>query len=93
MKYEKVIGYGSTAASNFEMDTNKHLVYREKVILKLFCNFDFSTYPFDSHECHLTFCDEKFDDSVVRYRQLNAYFAAHRTIQITFMILRKLQHS
>ena len=39
--------------------------YRETAVIKLFCDFDFTNFPFDSHECHLTFGDEMYTSDVI----------------------------
>ena len=58
LKYEKQEVYGDPEATSFEVDENQILFYSEEVKLVLSCDFNFETFPFDSHKCQLTYGDD-----------------------------------
>ena len=62
LKIETIPSYGNTVESAFwfyqDHQDGHILEYNEEIILTLFCDFDFSAYPFDSHICNLTFGDD-----------------------------------
>ena len=65
MKYEKSYGYGDSKSFKFWYLGDNFMEYRETAVIKLFCDFDFTNFPFDSHECHLTFGDEMYTSDVI----------------------------
>lgn len=57
--YKKMSGYGGTGTYSFWYFGDHEMYYSEEVELKIFCNFDFSKFPFDSHICPVTWGDDE----------------------------------
>lgn len=57
--YNKMAGYGGTGTYSFWYYGDHEMYYSEEVELKIFCNFDFSKFPFDSHICPVTWGDDE----------------------------------
>lgn len=47
--------WGPRESNYFWLQTPQTLEYREAKQIKLFCSFDFTSFPFDSHQCRLQF--------------------------------------
>ena len=69
LAYEKMGGYGGTGTYSFWHMGDSEMYYSEEAELKLYCNFDFSTFPFDSHICPVTWGD---DEQGAEWIQLNS---------------------
>ena len=60
---------------------NGTLEYEEEIQLSLLCPFEFSDFPFDSHECYVEYGDDKYGASKVK---LNPANIAYRNLTIQF---------
>ena len=58
LKYEKQEVYGDPDATSFVYEGNQILSYSEEVKLVISCDFRFNRFPFDTHNCQLTFGDD-----------------------------------
>ena len=76
MKYEKTQSYGDTGSFSFRYLGNfgDNLEYAEVAVIKLFCDFDFTNYPFDYHQCDLTYGDDINDADYIRLKSATVKF-------------------
>ena len=88
LEFENVLQYQSTqaygASFKFSLWYNKEngtLEYEEEIQLSLLCPFEFSDFPFDSHECYVEYGDDKYGASKVK---LNPANIAYRNLTIQF---------
>ena len=65
MKYERSQSYGHTGSFTLWYLGYHLMEYTEVAVLKLFCNFDFTNFPFDAHECNLTYGDGIYESDVI----------------------------
>ena len=65
MKYERSQSYGHTGSFTLWYLGYHLMEYTEVAVLKLFCNFDFTDFPFDAHECNLTYGDGIYESDVI----------------------------
>lgn len=47
--------FGPFAEDFYWLETPHLLDYQQEFKVTLYCNFDFTKYPFDSHDCNITF--------------------------------------
>ena len=69
MKYERSQSYGHTGSFTLWYLGDHYMEYTEVAVLKLFCNFDFTNFPFDAHECNLTYGDGIYDTGALHLVQ------------------------
>ena len=60
LKYELTKEYGATNTFVFWYLGNQTMEYGEQFQLTFFCHFDFTNFPFDSHECRIEYGDENY---------------------------------
>ena len=58
LNYDLSKEYGGTNTFVFWYLGNHALEYGEQFQLTFFCHFDYSSFPFDSHECKIEYGDE-----------------------------------
>ena len=59
LNFERIGVFGSVAAAEFAYEGDQEMYYSEEFKLKIFCDFDFSDFPFDSHECPFTWGEDE----------------------------------
>ena len=78
LKYEKKEIYGGTSPFTFwfvgHIIPNITLIYGEGLQLTFSCKFDFSEFPFDSHECEVTYGDVTYGSTKVQLNSPQAIF-------------------
>ena len=54
----------------FWMKYPHFLEYRRKVKITIYCSFDFSTFPFDSHECNFSYGMNLYSETYIHMTNL-----------------------
>ena len=72
---EKLQMFGSDKFKYFWIYTEEpaRFEYGEYLKIKLGCNFQFDTFPFDSHTCDLKFFCPSYDESMLRFTSIQIY--------------------
>ena len=60
LKYEKTKVYGESSTFSLWYTGNHTFQYSEEIKLTYFCNFYFTSFPIDSHECRLEYGDDLY---------------------------------
>ena len=78
MEFKKRLIYGKTDSSVsmvFPPSVRNHSRFTgEAFQLTFSCNFDFSAFPFDSHECPIKYGDAVFGQGLMRFNETRAVF-------------------
>ena len=64
----------------FWMKYPHFLEFRRKVKVTIYCTFDFSTFPFDSHECNLSYGMNLFSKDYIHMMNLTVVHKKKQTI-------------
>ena len=62
---KKGFGPGFENPQEFKMFPDHRIQLSENLKVTFSCEFDFSTYPFDKHECNLAFYDREYVDTIL----------------------------
>ena len=64
---EKKNGFGPGFENphEFKIFPGNRIQLSENLKVTFSCEFDFSPYPFDKHECHLAFYDREYVDTIL----------------------------
>ena len=83
LSLEKFPGVGYETIKNFYFWANSDEIHTFEIFkLKFSCDFDFKTYPFDKHECDLSFIDWRFESKEMTFN--NTKYIRYRDQQLTF---------
>ena len=82
LQYQSTQAYGASFKFSLWYNIEKgNLEYEEEIQLSLLCPFEFSDFPFDSHECYVEYGDDKYGASKLI---LNPANIAYRNLKIRF---------
>ena len=73
----------------FWMKYPHFLEFRRKVRVTIYCSFDFSTFPFDSHECNLSYGMNFFSETYIHMMNLTVVHKKKQTAMGDLPILCK----
>ena len=79
LSYEKMGGYGGTGTYSFWYFGDHQMYYSEEVELKLFCNYDFTDFPFDSHVCKINWGDDEQGKEMIQLNPAIVRYASQLT--------------
>ena len=83
LSLEKFPGVGYETIKNFYFWANSDEIHTFEIFkLKFSCDFDFKTYPFDKHECDLSFIDWRFESKEMTFN--NTKNIRYRDQQLNF---------
>ena len=57
-----------------------HLESRQELKVTIYCSFDFSTFPFDSHECNLSYGMNLFSATYIHMMNLTVVHKKKQTV-------------
>ena len=78
LKYELTKEYGATNTFVFWYLGNQTMEYGEQFQLTFFCHFDFTNFPFDSHECRIEYGDENYGIDDLKVNASTIIYHAYR---------------
>ena len=78
LKYELTKEYGATNTFIFWYLGNQMMEYGEQFQLTFFCHFDFTNFPFDSHECRIEYGDENHGTDDLKVNASTIIYHAYR---------------
>ena len=57
-----------------------HLEYKKNTKITIYCSFDFSTFPFDLHECNFTYGINSYSESYVHMMPTTLVYKMKETL-------------
>ena len=78
LKYELTKEYGATNTFVFWYLGNQMMEYGQQFQLTFFCHFDFTNFPFDSHECRIEYGDENYGIDDLKVNASTIIYHAYR---------------
>ena len=88
LNYDLSKEYGGTNTFVFWYLGNHTMEYGEQFQLTFFCHFDFTNFPFDSHECRIEYGDENYGIDDLKVNASTIIYHAYRLFFIrTFFFI------
>ena len=70
LEAEKNLGIGYKDMNEYYASFNNRILMGETLKVKFSCNFAFRYFPFDKHECNLTFYDSLYNSKYVKLNKI-----------------------